>query len=59
MRDRDALRTVAARVQVYHEVVSAVEDAVFVGGARTDVISDLGITGGKKKDIKEFESLLP
>jgi hypothetical protein len=37
--------------------VSAAEDAVFEGGAGVDIFTDLGITGGVKKDIKEFESL--
>lgn len=41
------------------EAVSAVEDAVFVGGAGTDTLTDLGIVGGIKKEINEFEILLP
>ena len=41
------------------EAVSATEDAVFEGGAGDDTIVDLGITGGTKKDIKEFETFLP
>jgi hypothetical protein len=39
--------------------VSAVEDAVLEGGAGTDTLTDLGIIGGIKKDVKEFEILLP
>jgi hypothetical protein len=39
--------------------VVVVEDAVFEGGAGFDEIEDLGISGGQKKDIKEFESFLP
>ncbi len=39
--------------------VSAAEDAVFEGGAGIDTLTDLGIFGGTKKDIKEFEVLLP
>lgn len=39
--------------------VSVAEDAVFEGGAGVDTLTDLGIIGGIKKDIKEFEVLLP
>ncbi|MCC6510866.1 MAG: hypothetical protein IT423_17320 [Pirellulaceae bacterium] len=39
--------------------VSAGQDAVFEGGAGTDSLNDLGITGGTKKDIKEFEVVTP
>lgn len=39
--------------------VTVAEDAVFEGGAGTDTLTDLGIIGGIKKDIKEFEVLLP
>ena len=39
--------------------VSAALDAVFEGGAGTDTFEDFGITGGTKKDVKEFEVLLP
>jgi hypothetical protein len=39
--------------------VSAAEDAVFEGGAGTDTLTDLGIVGGVKKEVKEFEVLLP
>jgi hypothetical protein len=39
--------------------VSAAEDAVFEGGAGTDTLTDLGIFGGVKKEIKEFEVFLP
>jgi hypothetical protein len=39
--------------------VSAGLDAVFEGGAGTDTFEDFGITGGTKKDVKEFEILLP
>lgn len=35
--------------------VSAATDAVFEGGAGVDYLTDLGITGGVKKDLKEFE----
>jgi hypothetical protein len=35
--------------------VTVAEDAVFEGGAGIDVFTDLGIRGGIKKDIKEFE----
>ena len=38
--------------------VSVTADAVFEGGAGTDTITDRGITGGIKKDIKEFERTL-
>jgi hypothetical protein len=38
--------------------VSITEDAVFEGGAGTDSITDRGITGGIKKEIKEFERRL-
>ncbi len=34
-------------------------DAVFEGGAGTDTFEDFGITGGVKKDVKEFEVFLP
>jgi hypothetical protein len=34
-------------------------DAVFEGGAGTDTFEDFGITGGVKKDVKEFEIFLP
>ena len=37
--------------------VSAAEDAVFEGGDGRDTIFDFGITGGQKKEIKEFEVL--
>lgn len=49
----------AGQDQVVGTAVSAAEDAVFEGGAGTDTIYDLGIVGGIKKDIKEFEVLLP
>ncbi len=39
--------------------VSAALDAVFEGGAGTDTFEDYGITGGTKKEVKEFEILLP
>lgn len=39
--------------------VSAALDAVFEGGAGSDTFEDFGITGGTKKDVKEFEVLLP
>lgn len=39
--------------------VSAALDAVFEGGAGTDRFEDYGFTGGTKKDVKEFEVLLP
>lgn len=39
--------------------VSAAQDAVFEGGAGTDTFTDLGISGSIKKEIKEFEILLP
>lgn len=39
--------------------VSAALDAVFEGGAGSDTFEDYGITGGTKKDVKEFEILLP
>jgi hypothetical protein len=45
--------------QVTGTMVSAAEDAVFEGGAGTDTLTDLGIIGGIKKEIKEFEILLP
>lgn len=38
--------------------VTVTEDAVFEGGAGVDTITDRGITGGVKKDIKEFERIL-
>ncbi|MCU0708469.1 MAG: hypothetical protein MUF23_09270 [Pirellula sp.] len=38
--------------------VTVEEDAVFEGGAGVDTITDRGITGGIKKDIKEFERIL-
>jgi hypothetical protein len=38
--------------------VTVTEDAVFEGGAGVDTITDRGITGGIKKDIKEFERIL-
>ena len=34
-------------------------DAVSEGGAGTDTFEDFGITGGVKKDVKEFEVFLP
>jgi hypothetical protein len=39
--------------------VSAALDAVFEGGAGSDRFEDYGITGGVKKDVKEFEVFLP
>jgi hypothetical protein len=39
--------------------VEVVLDAVFEGGAGTDTFEDFGITGGVKKDVKEFEVFLP
>jgi hypothetical protein len=39
--------------------VSAALDAVFEGGAGSDTFEDFGITGGTKKEVKEFEILLP
>ena len=39
--------------------VSAALDAVFEGGADTYTFEDYGITGVTKKDVKEFEILLP
>jgi hypothetical protein len=39
--------------------VEVVLDAVFEGGAGTDTFEDFGITGGVKKDVKEFEIFLP
>lgn len=39
--------------------VSVAEDAVFEGGAGTDTMTDRGIFAGVKKEIKEFEILLP
>jgi hypothetical protein len=39
--------------------VTVTEDVVLEGGAGTDTLTDLGITGGIKKDIKEFEIVLP
>jgi hypothetical protein len=45
----------AGQDQVIGTAVSAAEDAVFEGGAGTDTIFDLGIVGGVKKEIKEFE----
>ncbi len=39
--------------------VSVAADAVFEGGAGTDSFSDFGIIAGIKKDIKEFEVILP
>jgi hypothetical protein len=37
---------------------SAVSDAVFDGGDGVDVLDDNGITGGEKKEIKGFETIL-
>ncbi len=45
--------------RVSGQSVSAGADAVFEGGSGNDTLTDLGITGGTKKDIKEFEVLLP
>jgi hypothetical protein len=42
---------------VYGIGVSVAEDAVFEGGAGFDTLEDRGITGGIKKEIKEFESI--
>lgn len=39
--------------------VSAGVDAVFEGGAGVDIFEDFGITGGTKKDVKEFEVFRP
>lgn len=39
--------------------VAAELDAVFEGGAGRDIFEDFGITGGVKKDVKEFEVLRP
>lgn len=39
--------------------VTVVYDGVFEGGAGTDRFEDYGISAGVKKDIKEFEVLLP
>lgn len=39
--------------------VSVAEDAVFEGGNGLDVLRDFGIVAGIKKDIKEFETILP
>lgn len=41
--------------RVVGEDVSAGSDAVFEGGNGRDTIIDRGITGGSKKEIKEFE----
>ncbi len=41
--------------EVIGTAVSAAEDAVFEGGDGRDTIFDFGITGGSKKEIKEFE----
>jgi hypothetical protein len=35
--------------------VTAVYDAVFEGGAGTDVFADFGVAGGNKTEVKEFE----
>jgi len=39
--------------------VAVAFDAVFEGGIGTDTFEDYGITGGEKKDVKEFEVFLP
>ena len=39
--------------------VSVQLDAVFEGGNGTDTFEDYGITGGTKKEVKEFEIFLP
>ncbi len=39
--------------------VTVALDAVFEGGAGTDTFTDLGVSGGTKFDVKEFEVLLP
>lgn len=38
--------------------VSAGLDAIFIGGAGIDVLDDNGITGGTKKEVLEFESVI-
>jgi hypothetical protein len=38
--------------------VTVTEDAVFEGGSEFDTLTDRGITGGIKKEIKEFERIL-
>ncbi len=45
--------------RVSGESVSAGTDAVFLGGDGTDTLTDLGIQGEIKKEIKEFENVLP
>jgi hypothetical protein len=44
---------------VYGQDVLANQDAIFEGGFGTDTITDLGIVGVVKKDVKEFEIFLP
>lgn len=39
--------------------VSAEFDAIFEGGSGSDTFEDYGITGGTKKEVKEFETFLP
>jgi hypothetical protein len=43
--------------RVVGENASAGSDAVFEGGDGRDTFTDRGISGGSKKDIKEFEVL--
>ncbi len=37
--------------------VSAAEDAVFEGGAGVDILENFGISGGIKREFKEFETI--
>jgi hypothetical protein len=64
LTDVDSGKSMTVSVDAGNDRVSGVsvnvtEDAVFEGGAGVDTLTDLGIVGGIKKDIKEFEIRLP
>ncbi len=54
-----SVSTDAGSDRVSGEAVVAGTDAVLLGGDGTDTLVDLGISGGVKTEIKEFEQLLP
>lgn len=57
-------QSITVSVDDGHDTVHATDvaanvDAVFEGGAGADTLTDLGITAGANKVIKEFETILP